>query len=184
MNKEEAEKIIKETIEYANEEIKKNRIKNIKRTGIILGAGILIILFYLLVFKCEFAIQYSDGMVEVDVPEDKGLDIKINLKNYASTRAILVKTSDDTYDLYINVAQTLATKMFEDKDESGKILRAGNGIIVDFKSEKLREYIPNGNTPESIMHVYYIDNLSSKIATLTDEELISYENKVLIWERN
>ena len=49
-------------------------------------------------------------------------------------RSVLVKTSENTYDLYINVTTTLSNKIFNDNDKSDNFLRVGNGIIVDFES--------------------------------------------------
>ena len=63
------------------------------------------------------------------------------------------------------------------------MLRVGNGMVVDFQSGLLQEYLPNGNPGESIMHIYYIDNLSDKTMTMDDSELINYKNKILIWTR-
>ena len=105
------------------------------------------------------------------------------MKNYKNINALLVKTDENAYDLYINVTQTLATKIFNDNDRSNNLLRVGNNMIVDFQSASLRGFIPNGNNDESIKHIYYIDNLSNKIMSMNDNELMNYSNKVLIWER-
>ena len=184
MNKEEAEKVVKDTIEYANQEIKKSKNRYLKIFLVILGILVLLIISYLLVFKYEIPVNYSNGMVEVDIPEDKGIDIKIALENYKNANAVLVKTDENTYDLYINVTQTLSTKIFKDNDKSNNLLRIGNSMIVDFQSEELRGYIPNGNNSESIKHIYYIDNLSDRNMCMNDNELINYQNKTLIWEKD
>ena len=183
MNKDEAEKVVKDTIEYANQEIKKSKIRYLKTFLIIFLIFVILITVYLLVFKYEIPVKYSEEIVEVNIPEDKGLDIKINLKNYKNINALLEKTDENAYDLYINVTQTLATKIFNDNDRSNNLLRVGNNMIVDFQSASLRGFIPNGNNDESIKHIYYIDNLSNKIMSMNDNELMNYSNKVLIWER-
>lgn len=183
MNREEAEKVVKETIEYANTEIKKSKRRYIKRFFIMCGIILLLILAYWGVFKCEKPLKYSKDIVEVTIPKDQGIDIKINLSNYKNAKALLVKTDENAYDLYINITQTLVTKIFNDSDKSNNLLRVGNSMIVDFQSASLRAFIPNGNNAESINHVYYIDNLSSKIMNMSDNQLINYSNKTLIWER-
>ena len=183
MNKDEAEKIVKETIEYANQEIKKSKIKYLKNCLIVCGILVLIIITYLIMFKWEIPVKYSDSLVKVNIPEDKGIDIKIGLENYKNANAVLVKIDENSYDLYINVTQTFSTKMFKDNDKSNNLLRVGNSIIIDFQSERLRGYIPNGNNAENIKHIYYIDNLSNKNITLNDSELLNYKNKILIWEK-
>lgn len=184
MDKEEAEKVIKDTIEYANQEIKKSKSRYLKHFVIIFGILVLLIISYLLVFKYEIPVKYSNGIVEVNIPEDQGLDINVNLSNYKNARAILVEIDENTYDLYVNITQTLSTKIFDDNDKSNNYLRVGNSMVVDFQSGNLREFIPNGNNADSIKHIYYIDNLSNKIMVMTDSELINYKNKTLIWERN
>ena len=44
MNKEEAEKVVKDTIEYANQEIKKSKIRYLKIFLVILGILVLLII--------------------------------------------------------------------------------------------------------------------------------------------
>lgn len=183
MNKKDTEKILKDTIEYANHEIKKNKIRYLKITLIVFSILVLLIATLFLIFNYEFSIKYSDGMVEVNIPEDKGIDIVIGLDNYKNANAVLIKTNENTYDLYINITQTISTMLFKDDDKSNNILRVGNNMIVDFQTEKLKGYIPNGNHEDSIKHIYYIDKLSNKIRTMNDIELINYKNKILIWER-
>ena len=183
MNKGEAEKVVKDTIEYANQEIKKSKIKHLKNYLIVCEILVLIIITYLIMFKLEIPVKYSNSLVEVNIPIDKGIDIKIGLENYKNANAILVKIDENSYDLYVNVTQTLATKIFKDNDKSNNLLRVGNNMVVDFQSEGLRGYIPNGDNYESIKHIYYIDNLSNKNMTLNDSELLNYKNKTLIWEK-
>ena len=183
MNKNEAEKIIKDTIEYANEEIKKSKRKYLKLSLIVFGILIFLIGLYLGIFKYETPVKYSDKLINVKVPEDGGLDIYVNLENYKRMKAVLVKTSYNTYDLYINVTSTLSNKMFNDNDKSDNFLRVGNGIIVDFESGELRGYIPNGYRSDAIKNIYYINNLSNRINSMDDNELINYKDKVLVWSR-
>lgn len=183
MNKKEVEKVLKNTIEYSTKEIKQNKKKFLK---VFLGISlslIALILFCSFICKYEFTVEYNKDIVKVKIPEDQGLDININLSNYKNANAILVPTDKNSYDLYMNVTQTLFTKIFNDNDKSSHLLRAGNKMIVDFQSEKLREYVPNGNDIESIKKVYYVNNLKN-IAIMSDDELTKYKDKVLIWERD
>ena len=183
MEKNEVEKVLKDTIEYANEEIKKSKKKMIM---IIAGAVltiIVLILAYITVFVHEMPVNYQEGIVEVVIPEDEGIDIEVKLTNYKSANGILVKTDENKYDLYINITQTLSTKIFKDSDPSNNLVRVGNGMIVDFQSQKLQGYLPDGKDETVIEHVYYINDLSSKISTMDDHSLIDYPDKKLIWER-
>ena len=170
MNKNDAEKIIKDTIEYANEEIERNKKKYFRISLIIFGIFIFLLALYFGIFKYE-------------IPEDGGIDIYVNLENYKRTKSVLVKTNDSEYDLYINVTSTLFTKLFLDNDKSDNFLRVGNGIIVDFNSGELSGYISNGDKSVAIKNIYYIDNLSNRISTMDDNELINYKDKILIWSR-
>lgn len=183
MNKNEAEKVINDTIVYANGEIERNKKKYLKRIFVIFGIFIFLLILFFMVFKYEVPVKYNDKLINVKIPLDGGIDINVNLENYKRVRAVLVKTSENTYDLYINATTTLLSKIFNDSDKSDNFLRVGNGIIADFQSGEIRGYIPNGNSSEAIKHIYYIDNLSSKVATMSDSELINYKDKVLVWSR-
>lgn len=146
---------------------------------------ILFVISYLMFFKFEMHVGYADNLIDVHVPVDGGLDIKINLPNYKNAKAIFVKTDDNSYDLYIGVTQTFATKIIKSGDEADHLLRIanGNGMIVDYKSEALLGHMPDGNNSENIMHVYYIDKLTNEIMCMDNSELIDYEKKTLIWTR-
>lgn len=183
MNKNDAEKIIKDTIEYANEEIVRNKKKYFRVSLIIFCIFIFLLALYFGIFKYEIPVKYSDKLINVKIPEDGGLDIYVNLENYKRMKSVLVKTNDSEYDLYINVTSTLFTKLFLDNDKSDNFLRVGNGIIVDFNSGELSGYIPNGDRSVAIKNIYYINNLSNRISTMDDNELINYKDKILIWSR-
>ena len=67
MNKDEAEKVVKDTIEYANQEIKKSKIRYLKTFLIIFLIFVILITVYLLVFKYEIPVKYSEEIVEVNI---------------------------------------------------------------------------------------------------------------------
>lgn len=180
MNKNEAESVIKETIEYANREIEKSKKKSRRNVIVTILSMLVIITVGLMFFKLEMPVKYEDSIVTVDVPEDKGLDISVNLNNYSSAKGVLVKTSDSTYDLYLGFAQTLYTKTVKSED---KLIRVGNGIIVDYNSDKLLGFMPGDSTAENIMNVYYIDNMTDIVMSMDNNELINYDNKTLVWTR-
>ena len=183
MSKENDEKVVKEIIEYANNEIKKSK-KKFATILISLIAGIaLIATAVFFAFAFEMPVPYTEGMIKAEIPEDEGLDISINLPNYKNAKAILVNVDENSYDLYICVNQTLVTKIWRDSDNANNLLRAGNGIVVDYQSESICGYLPNDPNAENIANVYYVDNLSKEMMTMDDAELIEYKNKVLIWTR-
>ncbi len=183
MSKENDEKVVKEIIEYANNEIKKSK-KKFTTILISVIAGIALIataIFF--VFAIEMPVPYSEGMIEAEIPVDEGLDIYINLLNYKNAKAILVNVDENSYDLYFCVNQTLATKILRDSDHANNLLRAGNGIVVDYQSESICGYLPNDPKAENIANVYYVDNLSKEFMTMDDADIIAYENKILVWTR-
>lgn len=176
MSKEIDENAVKEIIEYANNEITKSKKKHLTILLSILASIVLLSTASLFVFMYEMPVSYSEDLIEVNIPVDKGLDIKVNLPNYKNAKVSLVQVDENTYDLYINVSQTLATKIFNDKDKSNNFLRVGNSMVVDYQSGLLLGLLPSGYNDESIMNIYYIDDFSAKnIAT---------NNGVLVWTRN
>ena len=168
---------------YANEEIKKNKKKYKIKFFVIMLVLILLTFLYFLIFKYEIPVKYNDKLIKVNIPDDGGIDIYVNLDNYEKVRAVLVKINDSEYDLYINVTSTLMKKVFVDSDKTDNFLRVGNGIIIDFNSGELSGYMPNGNKANSIKNIYYINNLSKNINSMDDAELIQYKEKILIWSR-
>ena len=183
MSKENDEKVVKEIIEYANNEIKKNKKKFATILISVIAGVALIATAAFFAFAFEMPVPYTEGMIVTEIPVDEGLDISINLPNYKNAKAILVNIDDNSYDLYICVNQTLATKIWRDNDHANNLLRVGNGIIVDYQSESLSGYLPDGSKAENIVNVYYVDNLSEDMMIMDAVELIEYENKVLVWTR-
>lgn len=183
MNKNEAEKVIKDTIEYANKEIERNKKKYLKRIFVVVGFILFLLILFLMLFKYEIPVKYNNKLIDVKMPIDGGLDIYVNKDNYKRVNAVLVKTDENIYDLYINVTYTLSNIIFKDNDKSNNFLRVGNGIIVDFESGELNGYIPNGNKADSIKHIYYVNNLSNKVSSMDDNSLINYKDKILVWSR-
>lgn len=183
MSKENDEKVVKEIIEYANNEIKKSKKKFAAILISVITGVALIATAVFFTFAFERPVPYTEGMIEAEIPEDEGLDISINLPNYKNAKAILVNVDENSYDLYICVNQTLATKIWRDSDNANNLLRVGNGIVVDYQSESICGYLPEGSTAGNIANVYYVDNLSADMRIMDDAELIGYENKVLVWTR-
>ena len=176
MSKENNEEVVKEIIEYANGEIKKSKKKHLIILFTILASVALLSIAILFAFMYEIPVTYSEDLIEVNIPIDTGLDIKVNLPNYKIAKAALVKGDKNTYNLYINVSQTLVTKIFNDKDKSDNFVRIGNNIVVDYQSGLLMGSLPSGYNDECIMNIYYIDNFSAKNITM--------DNGVLVWTRN
>lgn len=176
MSKEKDEAAVKEIIEYANNEITKSKRKHLTILLSELASIVLLSTTFFFVFMYEMPVSYSEELIEVNIPVDTGLDIKVNLPNYKTARAFLAQADENTYDLYINVSQTLATKIFNDKDKSDNFLIVGNNIVVDYHSGLLMGSLPSGYNDESIMNIYYIDRFSAKNITTN--------NGILVWTRS
>ncbi len=184
MDKNESEQIIREVIEYTNREIQKSKRRSRRLVGCVILGVLALLLFYQLVFHYEFPVPYQDGMIKVVIPVDEGLDIHVELKNYKTAYALPVQTSDSTCDLYIGVSHTPATMLIKDFDNADNFLRAGNGILLDHQSGHFRGVIPGENKEDSINRIFYLDDFSVEVTTMTNQELMDYEGKTLIWERN
>lgn len=182
MDKNESERIIKETIEYANMEIQKNKKKSRYIIGGILLTFVFLIVSYPLLFIRESPVNYSEGIVSVKIPIDEGVDIAVNLPNYKRATAVLVQTEDNKYDMYMGITHTVATKIFNEYDDSDHLLRAGNGIILDFQSEQVVLHIPNGDE-NSIQRVYYVNDFSTIIDENPSVNFAEVTDKTLVWER-
>ncbi len=176
MSKEIDENVVKEIIVYANEEIARSKQKHRMILLSILAGIALLSAAFLFAFLYEMPVPYSEGLIEATIPVDRGLDIHVNLPNYKTAKAFLVKGDEDTYDLYINVSHTLVTKIFRDNDKSDNFLRVGNNMVVDHQSGLLMGNLPAGYNDESVMNVYYIDEFSA--------ESITANQGVLVWTRD
>ncbi len=184
MDKNESEQIIREVIEYTNREIQKSKRRSRRVVGCVILGVLALLLCYQMVFHYEFSVPYRDGMIKVVIPEDEGIDIHVELKNYKAANALLIQTGDSTYDLYIGVSHTPATMLIKDFDIHNNFLRAGNGILLDHQSGLFQGAIPGENKEDSIRRIYYLDDYFTEVATMTNQELMEYEGKTLIWERN
>ena len=99
----------KDAIKRFNKKLKRKNLKIIIITILI----IILVTFlgWRLLYVNETTVKYEDNLVNVEIPEDEGIDIYINAKNYKNGYAILVKTGENTYDVYVNITQNIFTKL-------------------------------------------------------------------------
>ena len=178
MNKESIEQTLKNTIKYSEQEIKRS-----KKTYFKIGIAILLTFFVLFIsyqfaLKYEMPVKYQEGLTNVVIPVDKGIDIYTSLFNYKEFNHILVKTEEESYDLYVSISTTLMTKMFKDYRPEKHFLRVSGTYITDIKTSKNKLH---GIKEEYIKRIYYVNKVLK-------EEKISPETlqnmpKTLIWER-
>ena len=160
LNEENKDEILKETIEFSSNEIKKSKSKYLRIITVLVAVFILIISTYYLV--------------------DSGLDIHIKDINYKNGNAVLVKTSENNYDIYINVTQTISSKIIPDLETDDNFIRLGGEICVDYQSNTVRFYIPENSV---INNVYYIEKRLSEFDTLDDKQLMNFVDRKLVWSR-
>ena len=167
----------KDAIKRFNKKLKRKNLKIIIITILI----IILVAFlgWRLLYVNETTVKYTDNLVNVEIPEDEGIDIYINAKNYKNGYAILVKTGENTYDVYVNITQNIFTKLFKDNDKSNNLIRIGNNMCIDFQSQSVRFYIPG--EAGKIENVYYVNDDYKDIVFLLDEDLTKLEDKTLVW---
>lgn len=173
--------VLKETIEFTSKEIKKTRKTYLRSLSAIIIVLVVFIAVYYFGFIKESVVKYDKQLIEVVVPIDGGLDIHVNLANYKNGNAVLVKTSNQNYDIYINVTQTLSSKIFSNNDTKDNFIRYGNNICFDFKTSRVRFYAP---TNAVINSIYYVEKEINSFIYLTDSELVNLDEKTLIWEND
>jgi len=180
LNEENKDEILKETIEFSSNEIKKSKSKYLRIITVLVAVFILIISTYYLGFIQEHVVKYSDEIIEVIEPVDSGLDIHIKDINYKNGNAVLVKTSENNYDIYINVTQTISSKIIPDLETDDNFIILGGEICVDYQSNTVRFYIPENSV---INNVYYIEKRLSEFDTLDDKQLMNFVDRKLVWSR-
>lgn len=177
LNEDKKDEILKETIEFSSREISKTKIKFQKTTTILTSIVIILSLLYYIGFIQEHSVKYNSHLIIVQEPVDSGLDIHINLSNYKNGNAVLVKTSVNNYDIYLNVTQTISTMIFADNDTSDNFIRIGNNICYDFQSGSVRFSVSEDSI---INNIYYID---LDVRNSTENEIVQSETKTLVWEQ-
>ena len=178
MSKETDEKIVKEIIEYANNEIKNSKNKYLKILISVLASIILLSTAFFSVFMYEMPVSYSEDLFDVDISADKSLIIKVN-QPYKEAKALLVQVDENTYNLYFNVSRTLSTKLFNDNDKSNDFLKVVDLMVIDYQSGKiLTLWGLDYKDLSNIRNIYYTENLSNENITNNDGILI-WTNKSL-----
>ena len=180
--KDEVEEVLKETINYSNQKIKKVKIGILKKIIIIIVLIVIMLVLYYFVFEKETIVKYSNNLISVKNPIDGGIDLLVLLDNYSNGNAMLVNNLENNYDVYINITQTISTKMFKDNDKSNNLIRIENNLCVDFQTEKIKFHIPGEYNTVKINKIYYIEDDITKLVFMDASELKNYSNKVLIFE--
>ena len=176
MSKETDEKVVKEIIEYENNEIKKSKKKHLMILILVLTSIILLSTALFFMFTYERSVSYSEDLFDVGISADKSLIIKVN-QPYKNAKAMLVQVDENTYDLYFNVSRTLSTKIFNDNDKSNDFLKVVNLMVIDYQSGEiltLWSLVPEDLS--NIRNIYYAENF-------TNENIVNNDCS-LVWTNN
>ena len=176
MSKDTDEKVVKEIVEYANNEIKKSKKKHLMILILVLASIILLSTALFFMFTYERSVSYSEDLFDVGISVDKFLIIKVN-QPYKNAKAMLVQVDENTYDLFINVSRTLSTKILNDNDKSNDFLKVVNLMVIDYQSGEiltLWSLVPEDLS--NIRNIYYAENF-------TNENIMNNDG-ILVWTNN
>ena len=176
MSKETDEKVVKEIIEYANNEIKKSKKKHLIIFMSALASVILLSAAFFFVFMHEMPVSYSEDLFDVGISVDKSLIVKVN-QPYKNAKVMLVQVDENTYDLYFNVSRTLSTKIINDNDKSNDFLKVVNLMVIDYQSGEiltLWSLVPEDLS--NIRNIYYTENFFN-------ENIVNHDG-ILVWTNN
>ena len=151
---------------------KKMKRRNLKKivVAVALCLAIVFLSAYLL-FVPETVVEYSDGLMTAQVPEDGGIDVWVNLDNYKYVQSWEMKNEDGSFDIYLTAVQNNYTKIFAEKDKTDHLWRIGNWICVCFQSGMVN-HLPGEKT--EIKNIYYLEMEPEDVLYMTDE--ISFED--------
>lgn len=150
---------------------------------VIIGAVVGVFLLGMIVFVFsvpEFSVEYSKELVAVEIPEDGGIDMNINLDNYKNAYATYAENGDGTCDVYIIVKNNLFTMLWKDSDPSDHLVRIGNHMCASYNNAEgiVQFYLTEDM---EISRIYYVNQDVENLLMLEDEELRSVDS-TLIWE--
>ena len=160
---------------------KKMKKRNITKVfvSVVLCLAVFFAGMYVL-FVPEYVVPYSDGLMSARVPEDKGVDVNVNLDNYKEVCAWDIRDEDGNTDIYLTAIQTNYTKLFADSDKSDHLWRVGNSntIGVCYQSAGVIHLSGENN---KVRNIYYLVMDPDEVLYMTDG--ISFEGYEthLIW---
>lgn len=100
-------------------------------------------------------VKWSEDLVTVATPEDDGLDIRINARDYKNAYATYALDENGDATIYLTVEQNLLSAFVTKGDEAEKIIRIGNNICVSYHNadHELQFHLPENTR---IKEIYYV----------------------------
>ena len=133
---------------------------------------------YYILFVPEYVVPYHDGLVEANIPIDKGIDVWVNLNNYLKVQPFDLVDEEGYTDIYITVLQNNFTKIFPDSDTTDHLWRINRDMSVCFQSGF--PYPLTGDEPK-VRNIYYLEMHPNETLKMVDEINFDAYNKTLIW---
>lgn len=115
---------------------KKMSRKNLKKVaiGVIICLAVIFSSVYVL-FIPEFTVPYSENLLTAKIPVDGGIDISVNLPNYAQVYSVAEYNADnDEIDVYLAVTRNLWSMIAPDFDETNNFWRTNGFIGVSYQA--------------------------------------------------
>ena len=146
--------------------IKKFKKKMSKKNLIKIAVSVVICVAVLLggiytLFIPEFTVPYSEDLMTAKIPVDGGIDVHVNLPNYTQVYSMAEGASDDEFDIYLTVTQTLWSRIAPDFHEGNNFWRTNGFIGVSFQASDEAPFKESDvnyfRTDKKIANIYYVD---------------------------
>lgn len=180
-NNENTEKVIREAIEFANNEIKKAKKNTVKSIFIIFAVLAFLSAAYFAVFEFDRPLPYSEELVRTRLLGENVIEIVIQSEEYKDVGAFVSYTAPAEGDIYVYSTQSLASKLFKDPDKVKICFATGIGVTFYYENGEPQVMAGNYVTPGYMQHVYYYTKKYDPDNKPTKKEL--EENRILVWSR-
>lgn len=183
---------MKNDIERAEEQVKLDRLKGIKKKLFqkkvmisIVSALCAFVIFlggFSLVFHYQMPIPYEDGLVGVNIADDGLLDITFNGKDYYCSYAytkLIEKDGIEQNAAFIYYTNTIWTKYFS-KPHSNETFKYSieSVFVYDVENGEIKQ------TNNDITAVYYLVGDYNEYINMSNEEFSEVlQEAILIWEK-
>ena len=161
---------------------KKMMKKNVKKVIIAtVVAVVLIVSVCAGVYIPTKTVKWSEDLIAVSAPDDGGLDIRINVRDYKNAYATYTLDGNGDATVYLAVEQNLLSAFITKGDEAEKIIRIGNHICVSYHNAdgELQFHLPE-NT--DVKEVYYVEADQSTLQEFTEGNATEM-NAYLVWSK-
>ena len=124
-------------------------------------------------------VKWSEHLVTVTTPEDGGLDIRINARDYKNAYATYTLDENGEITVYLMVEQNLLSAFITKCDESENIIRIANDICVSYHNadNELQFYLPENTR---IKEIYYVQANQSTLQEFAEGNA-SGTDSYLVW---